>query len=247
LRETTTLLTVDGTVVHRDRFTVEGRRQAFDMALPAGATLWSAQVGDQPVRPVERGGTLSVPLGFEGGTSVIEVVSVQEKAVPPGRSRLVLDLPQVSVPVLDHRWRLLLPDGSRYRFRAGELRPAREESVEGGIEGGVEGGVVGGVVGGVAGGMVGGVVAEEVPAEVEAVPPPPPAPPAPERRDESTRRQADAPKVQFKKEVDEIRQGLVGGVKPLPVTIPEDGKLLLLSGVLPPERVAVELEVKGKR
>jgi hypothetical protein len=34
---------------------------------------------------------------------------------------------------------------------------------------------------------------------------------------------------------------------PLPIAIPETGKLLLLTGVLPPERVGVELEVKGKR
>jgi hypothetical protein len=37
------------------------------------------------------------------------------------------------------------------------------------------------------------------------------------------------------------------GIKPLPIAIPETGKLLLLTGVLPPERVGVELEVKGKR
>jgi hypothetical protein len=40
---------------------------------------------------------------------------------------------------------------------------------------------------------------------------------------------------------------LVGGVKPLPITIPLSGKSLLLSGALPPSRVAVELEVKGRR
>jgi hypothetical protein len=39
----------------------------------------------------------------------------------------------------------------------------------------------------------------------------------------------------------------VGGVRPLPVAIPESGKLLFLTGVLPPPRVAVELEVKSKR
>jgi hypothetical protein len=44
----------------------------------------------------------------------------------------------------------------------------------------------------------------------------------------------------------ELKQGLVGGVKPLPVDIPESGKALLLSGALPPAKVAVEIEVKGK-
>jgi hypothetical protein len=45
----------------------------------------------------------------------------------------------------------------------------------------------------------------------------------------------------------DLQQGLVGGVKPLPVAIPETGKALLLAGALPPPKVGVELEVKGKR
>jgi len=45
----------------------------------------------------------------------------------------------------------------------------------------------------------------------------------------------------------ELKQGLVGGVKPLPIAIPESGKLLLLSGVLPPEKIGVEIEVKGNK
>jgi hypothetical protein len=46
---------------------------------------------------------------------------------------------------------------------------------------------------------------------------------------------------------EELKQGLVGGVRPLPVTIPETGKTLYLTGALPPARVAVELDVKAKR
>ena len=51
----------------------------------------------------------------------------------------------------------------------------------------------------------------------------------------------------FEKEARSLKQGLVGGVKPLPIAIPETGKLLLLSGVLPPEKIGVELEVKGEK
>ena len=65
-----------------------------------------------------------------------------------------------------------------------------------------------------------------------AAPPPPKAP-------------AYADVDAFQEETKNLKQGLVGGVKPLPIAIPETGKLLLLSGVLPPEKIGVELEVKG--
>jgi hypothetical protein len=51
----------------------------------------------------------------------------------------------------------------------------------------------------------------------------------------------------FRQEVEGLQQGLVGGVKPLPVAIPETGKALAFSGVLPPSRITLELEVKGKK
>ena len=46
---------------------------------------------------------------------------------------------------------------------------------------------------------------------------------------------------------DDLESSLVGGVKPLPVEIPESGKLLVLAGALPPPEVAVELEVRASR
>jgi hypothetical protein len=46
--------------------------------------------------------------------------------------------------------------------------------------------------------------------------------------------------------LEELRQGLVGGVEPLTITIPETGKLLFFAGALPPPSVAVELEVKNR-
>lgn len=128
LRETTTLLTVDGTLLHRDRLVLKptaGLTSTVELALPPSAILWSAQVDDLPVRPLNRDGTLSIPLGFETGKeSVVEVVSVLEKAIPKGRSELALTLARIGSPVQEHRWRLLLPDGNRYRFRSGDLRPA---------------------------------------------------------------------------------------------------------------------------
>ncbi|HEY4587665.1 MAG TPA: hypothetical protein VII86_00470, partial [Thermoanaerobaculia bacterium] len=134
-RETTTLITLDGTLLHRDRLILRPGAigTALDLTLPAAATLWSARVDDVPVRPLVRGsGRISVPLGFDTGKdAVVEVISVQEKAVPKGRSELVLEVPQVAVPVQQHRWRLLLPDGAQYRYRAGDLRPVVKRAVAG--------------------------------------------------------------------------------------------------------------------
>ncbi len=389
LRETTTLITLDGTLLHRDQITLRPGAigTALDLTLPASATLWSAKVDGVPVRPLERGGgRISVPLGFDTGKdSVVEVISVQEKAIPKGRSELALDLPRLAVPVQEHRWRLLLPDGAQYRYRSGELRPALTsqppEKRRGG--GGWRGGgsmkplaidlksgdpwavlrttpgvltdrinvggnesgqqaqyvapgttaVLRGIVADEQGAPLAGVTVTISPhggkplvkesnaqglflfdglaagtydmkAELEgfstidypgialgaghtstleirlvaavedvitvtaespmlderrlgntqtyqtdesagggwsprrkAAPPPPSPPKAPAYAD------SDA----FQEETKSLKQGLVGGVKPLPVAIPETGKLLLLSGVLPPEKIGVELEVKGEK
>jgi hypothetical protein len=260
LRETTTLITLDGTLLHRDRLTLRPGAigAALDMTLAPGATLWSARVDNVAVRPLERGGgKISVPLGFDGGKdAVVEVVSVQEKAIPAGRSELALDLPRVAVPVQQHRWRLLLPNGAQYRFRAGDLKPAKESVTFRGGAPRVE------------------KDSHRIPtgatvsqAELEKIP---------TARDPNAVLQ-DTPGTltdrinvggnQGGKESDyarlspvnnspvyydfdafeDLKKGLVGGVKPLPIAIPETGKLLLLSGVLPPETIGVQIDVKGNK
>jgi hypothetical protein len=224
-RDTTTLLTVDGTLLFRDRFLVESRSRAgtaLDVTLPAGGTLWSVKVDEQAVRPLERGGTVSVPLGFSGGTlAEVEVVSVQARALPPGRSQLALDLPQVDVPVLVHRLRLLLPEEASYRVRRGDLRFTP---------------VVGSP------GYYDFDSFEETEDTVQA---------DPQWKVDGVRITSEAAldsnAALFKQEVEGLQQGLVGGVKPLPVSIPESGKALAFSGVLPPSHVTLELDVKAKR
>jgi hypothetical protein len=349
LRETMTLVTPDGTVLHRDRLTLRSGSAgtAVNLVLPATATLWSAQVDNIPVRPVERGGTVSVPLGFESRDEpVVEVVSVLERAIPPGRSQLALDLPQIVPPVLEHRWRLFLPEGTQYRYRAGELRPViltsavailnsnttrvtREELEKvptardpwavlqrrpgvltdrinvGGNESGQQSQYVGpggksalfgkvvdsggqplpganvllygawssqpliqvtdangafrfqALPGGrytLQAAVEGFSVAEhsnmDLPdgkiSEVQLT-----LGPLAMAIDGMVITDAtavgSAPGYYDFDSFEELKQGLVGGVKPLPVTIPESGKVLLMTGVLPPARVSVELDVKAKR
>jgi hypothetical protein len=251
LRETTSLATGEGTVLHRDRLTVEPPSRptpegvVVELELPPGATLWSATVAGLPVRPLEQGGKVSIPLGAESDrATVVEVISVVERAIPPGRGRLALELPRIATPVLEHRWRLLLPERAEYRYRAGELAPAVELDRAPWMEGAV------------AVGAVGGFAAAPPPAISESAAEsamagrnaPKPASPRDDRlgrgKDQNLR---EGLRDAFKQEADELRQGLVGGVKPLPVSIPEEGKSLLLTGVLPPARVTAELDVKAAR
>jgi hypothetical protein len=372
LRETTTLITLDGTLLHRDQITLRPGAigTALDLTLPAGSTLWSAKVDGVPVRPLERGGgKLSVPLGFDTGRdAVVEVICVQEKAIPKGRSELALDLPRMAVPVQEHRWRLLLPDNARYRYRSGDLRPAvaggggwrgsgryvdipaardpwavlqttpgvlTDRINVGGNESGQQAqyvrttAILRGRVVDDRGQPLPGVTATlrpsggrpsairvsnaqglflfddlppgdyEIEAELEGfstvsfnvsslgvgqnrtielrlsaavedvITVTAEAPLLDERRTGNTetyslderagggsRRKAAPPPPKapahhdfdaFQEMAKSLKQGLVGGVKPLPIAIPETGKLLLLSGVLPPERIGVELEVKGDK
>jgi hypothetical protein len=258
LRETTTLLTVDGTVLHRDRFTLGQAGAALDLSLPAGATLWSARVGAEAVRPLERAGGLSVPLGFAARAGaalpVVEVVSVLERALPGGRARLGLELARVRAPVLAHRWQLLLPEGARYRFRGGDLKPVPPPAATpagnpvpkppahvltdrinvGGNESGRQSDYV----------VAESPVFDERRVATGATVQPKDLPAVPQALGETP---GYFDFDSFAAAAQGLKKGLVGGVKPLPITIPLSGKSLLLSGALPPARVAVELEVKGRR
>jgi hypothetical protein len=288
---------------------------------------------------------VSVPLGFESGPAVVEVVSVLQKKIPAGRSHLGFELPRVDVPVLDHRWRLLLPENARYRFQDGSLQPVRNlegearaqavaavakpfasvpvvtgpapagtaiisgrvtdekgnplpgaeitvnnqaAGLERAAKSGGDGSFVfvslpignyevtvtaegrqpelfrfrlgfGESVPVIAQLAPGQMVSEEITVTAGAT--------ALEttaigqnfdlsKETKTTLNGAmvedatDSVQVQslyFAAEVESLRNGLVGGVKPLPVTIPETGKVLVLAGVLPPAQVIAELEVKARK
>lgn len=323
-RETTTLLTREGSLVHQDRFTLRRVVTAFEVELPAGTKLWSTSVDGREVRPVVHGQRLAIPLTLQGEEEArVEIVVLEEQPIPERRSRLTLSLPRVELPVLDHRWRLLLPETHRYRYEEGTLASATHglaaESGEGkrmvpvatfasGLPGrraarltgrvsGPEGSEIPGVtvtltapglphrtavVSDAAGSFhfpplpagtyeltasLGGfqtvtrwvelreerarevrftldlaTVAEEIVVTAEATTAPRPSKRELERRARQQQRQA-----LLDEELERLNQGLVGGVRPLPVEIPETGKLLLLSGALPPSEVIALVSVKRGR
>lgn len=323
-RETTTLLTREGSLVHQERFTVRRVVTAFELLIPAGTKLWSASVDGREVRPVVRGERLAIPLTLQGEEEAqVEVVVLEEQRLPENRSQLTLTLPRVELPVLEHQWRVLLPETHRYRYEEGTLASATQGLVAG--EGGGKRGIsistfsstlpgrrtarLTGQVSDPDGSPIPGAtvaitapglahqsavvadaagrfhfpplpaglyeltasldgfqsvtqwvelhegraeevrfflqlatVAEEIVVTGTGTPAPRPSKRELERRAEQRRRQS-----LLSQELERLNQGLVGGVRPLPVEIPETGKLLFLSGALPPPQVTALVAVKRGR
>ncbi len=313
-RWTSTLLSVDGSLVHRDRLIVREAGGSLVIGLPPSAVLWSAQVDGLAVRPIERGGEVLIPLAFKSaGKTVVELVAVEERSVETGRSRIRVTAPRLALPVVDHEWLLLLPEAHRYRFATGDLMPVpkrREESYPGISIGAYQSAA------GSAGDIFGRVIAENglsLPGVIVTLQYPKRkvisdvdgrfsfrnlAPgrytlraslegfstyehpdvrvvarrvtsleitmPLSEvyeqiavtsetaffgtteadklRREMAEREQQE----RFDDALETFDFGLEVGVKPLAVDIPESGKVLILSGVLPPAEVAVELAVRAR-
>jgi hypothetical protein len=267
------------------------------------------------VRPLEQGGRLTVPLLGTDAFDIhdgpeVEIVSVEEQAIALGRSQLDLGLTRVDLPVLEHRWQLLLPEGNRYRYSGGDLRPAPPPEIQSSAR--VLGVRIGGVTSGEAGveGVVNDVFGEAIPgvsviaagqtaftdangrflllglppgrqkvhfmlsgmitverdvtlesgriAQIEAelqvasveetivLTAEVPTSRTLTDRDLTDAREAEA-QFQYRQNISVLNQGAVGGVRPLPVEIPETGKGLFLAGTLPPATVTARLEVKRKR
>lgn len=240
-RNTVTVATVEGSLVHRDEIEVESGPPALEVELPPGVEFWSAQVSGVAVRPIEANGVLRFPLPpGRGQRHRVEIVSAEKRVLPAGKSKenLRLQLPVVHGSVLRHEWRLMLPENRDYRLIGGELRavppppppppPApmgREEPLldERKIR---------------TGSTVSQVELEEIPTA----------------RDPWVILQ-NVPGVQL----DRInvggnesgQQSVFLGPLPVEAKVPETGKAVLLSGALPPAVVSVTIESrplkKGRR
>lgn len=166
--QATTLVTAEGRRLTELALTVHNQAQPYlRVELPPGATIVSADVAGEAVKPARGAGGMHVPLlrpGFRPeGPYAVSFVYQDSGAAFGRKGRAQLSLPRVDVPVTVLRWEVFLPD--RYQVRDfGGNAGVEAEPIEFGIAGGLEGGVVGGVVGGVMGGVVGGLAADTAPA-----------------------------------------------------------------------------------
>jgi len=97
-------------------------RQFLEVALPAGAQLWSAFVAGQAVRPGVRNGKLLLPLeGDGGGLVALELTYVGTGVYPSARGQVQLASPALDVPIQNARWDLYLPADYGYRRFGGTM------------------------------------------------------------------------------------------------------------------------------
>jgi hypothetical protein len=99
-------------------------RQFLEVELPAGATVWSAFVAGQAVRPSLREGKLLLPLEQSGGEDApvsIELTYVGTNAFPKTRGAVDFVSPKLDVPLKGASWELFLPPDYDYDTFAGTM------------------------------------------------------------------------------------------------------------------------------
>jgi hypothetical protein len=101
-----TLATGDGRLLVEGQYAVRNNQRSFlKVALPAGATLWSASLAGRPLRPgVAEADAVLLPLekgraGAEAPTFVVTLVYVQSTAAWPARGQAQLQLPALDLPI----------------------------------------------------------------------------------------------------------------------------------------------------
>ncbi|MET0554139.1 MAG: hypothetical protein ABW221_13940 [Vicinamibacteria bacterium] len=228
----TTLVTTEGRTLTEVSLTVRNQAQPFlRVGLPAGATLLSAEVAGEGVKPVTGADGTRVPLlraGFRpNGPYTVSFVYLAPGAPFAKKGEAAFTLPRLDVPVNVLDWELFLPDRFKVKTTGGDVLTGSgddpgwfRDGVLHGIVGGVPEGVEGGVAGGVAGGIAGHdarALAEEVIVTAEA--------PAVQAREgfRQNARQDDEPVPQQASANVSNLQRRVAGVLPVRLDVPRAG------------------------
>jgi hypothetical protein len=124
----TTVVADDGQMMTELSLAVRNNGEQFlEIELPPGATVWSAFVAGQPVRPSKREGKLLLPLersGADDAPITVELTYVGTNSFPRVRGQMGFVSPKLNVPLKNARWELFLPPDYDYRDFSGSM--ARE-------------------------------------------------------------------------------------------------------------------------
>ena len=124
----------DGRLLIEARYAVRNNQRSFlKVTLPAGSTLWSAEVAGRPIRPgVAEGDAVLLPLdkgraGEEAPTFVVDLVYLQRVGAWTDKGRSHVDLPALDLPV--SRTGLELHYSPRFRVepQPGAFRPELDQ------------------------------------------------------------------------------------------------------------------------
>jgi type II secretory pathway pseudopilin PulG len=110
-------------------------RQFLEVQLPAGASVWSAFVAGQPVRPSLHDGRLLLPIeqsAADDGATPVELTYVDAGVFPRARGNVGFASPRFDVPLKNAHWEIYLPPDYDYKNFQGtmsrELAPALESA-----------------------------------------------------------------------------------------------------------------------
>jgi hypothetical protein len=95
-------------------------RQFLEVALPAGAQVWSAFVAGQPVRPSLRDGKLLLPIqSSDDAAMAVELTYVGTNVFPKARGEIGFASPKFDVPLKNAHWEIYLPPDYNYEVLRG--------------------------------------------------------------------------------------------------------------------------------
>jgi hypothetical protein len=133
----TTLVTIEGKSLTEIKLTVKNQAQPFlKLDLPAGASILSAEVAGEKVKPVEGADGTRVPLlrpGFRPANAYdVTFVYLHSGAPFAKKGGSELDLPKMDVPIDLLQWEVFLPEQYKVKEFGGDAIP--ENQVPAGVE-----------------------------------------------------------------------------------------------------------------
>lgn len=125
----TTLVTSEGKTLTEVKLTIKNQAQPFlRLLLPAGASILSAEVAGEKVKPVEGSDGSRVPLlrtGFRpNGPYEVSFVFMHSGAPFAKKGGSELSLPKMDVPINMLHWELFLPDRYQVKDFGGDVTAA---------------------------------------------------------------------------------------------------------------------------